>query len=346
MMDVRNLLTCYPPDCQPLRIEALGMAGGLSGALFWRVAAPRGQLVLRRWPIDEPSAERLQFIHDMLRHVRGRGIAFVPVPVDALSGKSSVEHAGHLWELGPWMPGAADYERAPSVARLQSAMRALAKFHVAVADALPASERRILAALPDHGVLAHWNAAARRLQRLRELQCSGIAALERTITDEPWRGLAPLAREFVAGLPAAVPRTIRQLEPVAEMKLPLQPCIRDIWHDHVLFSGEDVSGIIDFGAMNIDTPATDVARLLGSLVGDDAEAWQAGLAAYKAVRALSEDEIRAAGALDAAGTILAGCNWIRWIYIDGRQFDNRDQVLGRLSRIVARFRIGAAFTPV
>ena len=73
------------------------------------------------------------------------------------------------------------------------------------------------------------------------------------------------------------------------------------------------TGIIDFGAMDIDTPATDVARLLGSLVGDDETGWRTGLSAYSENRPLSADGTRAAKALDASSAILAGCNWIRWI---------------------------------
>ncbi len=53
------------------------------------------------------------------------------------------------------------------------------------------------------------------------------------------------------------------------LKVPIQPCIGDIWHDHILFLGDGVSGLVDFGGMRADTVAGDIARLLGSLVADD-----------------------------------------------------------------------------
>jgi homoserine kinase type II len=134
------------------------------------------------------------------------------------------------------------------------------------------------------------------------------------------------------------------------MPLPLQPCIRDIWHDHVLFTGSRVTGLIDFGAVAIDTPATDIARLLGSLAdvtplpfregpgegSNEPNVWHEGLTAYSAIRPLSEKESLAVTALDAAGPILAGCNWIRWIYSDRREFENRGQIYERFRRIVSR----------
>src|SRR4029079_8505162 len=118
----------------------------------------------------------------------------------------------------------------------------------------------------------------------------GPSELSDALNLDLWPGLEPLARRFLATIPKLLPRAIGQLEPLSNIPLPVQPCIRDIWHDHVLFTGNDVTGIIDFGAMDVDTPATDVARLLGSLVGDDEPGWSAGVSAYSANRPLSADE--------------------------------------------------------
>ena len=342
MPTLDEILRQYPPDVRPTRIEPLGSAGGLSGAQFWRITAARGTLIFRRWPIEHPAPDQLRFIHAVLDHAARNGIAFIPRPLRTTAGESFVNYAGHLWELTPWLPGAADYERAPSRKKLHAALEALARFHVATAN-FPRQ------AAP--GFAGGSNAVTRHLARLHELSSGGLIDLSRSITDTTWPDLAPLARQFVAELPRVVPRAIAQLEPLANAPLPLQPCIRDIWHDHVLFTGDTVTGIIDFGSVDIDTPATDIARLLGSLASctplpfreglwegssPRINTWDEGLAAYSAIRPLSADESRAARALDTSGTILAGCNWIRWIYIDGRQFENREQVINRFRKIVRR----------
>jgi homoserine kinase type II len=109
-----------------------------------------------------------------------------------------------------------------------------------------------------------------------------------------------------------------------------------VWHDHVLFVDNEVTGLIDFGAVAIDTPAVDVARLLGSLAVDDAGEWQRGLEAYATIRPFSADELRAVAALDASSTVLAGCNWIRWVFVENRQFDDREQVGRRLALLLDR----------
>jgi hypothetical protein len=51
---------------------------------------------------------------------------------------------------------------------------------------------------------------------------------------------------------------------------------------------------------------------------------------------LTLDESHAVTALDNSGTVLAGANWLRWIYIDRRQFENRAQVIERVRKILAR----------
>jgi homoserine kinase type II len=324
---LQPILDRYPRDCQSTGVEPLGSAGGLSGAQFWRLATPRGTLGLRRWPIEHPTPDGLRLIHAVLRHATDHGIDFLPLPIATTEGDTFISHGGHLWELAPWLPGSAGYEQSPSVAKLRAAMQALAHFHLAVADFKVAATQQAAGAAP---------AVVARLTRLRELQVGGVDSLARAITDSHWPDLAPLARRFVANLPHVVPRAIHQLAPLADEQFALQPCVRDVWHDHLLFDGDRVTGLIDFGAMQIDTVATDVARLLGSLVDDDQVGLHDGLATYAALRPLSDEEVAAVSALDASGTILAGTNWIRWIYVDRRQFENERLVVDRFERNLSR----------
>src|SRR6185436_847289 len=117
--EIQAIVRNYPDVIQPSQIEPLGSAGGMSGAEFWRFESPSGRLVLRRWPSEHPSPERLRWIHEVLFHAAKRGIAFIAAPVRTQSGESFVQDAGHLWELAPWMPGVADYEASPTAEKLR-----------------------------------------------------------------------------------------------------------------------------------------------------------------------------------------------------------------------------------
>ena len=328
MESVRKVLSRYAADCQPRRIEPLDSAGGMSGALFWRLDTARGILALRRWPIEHPTPDGLRFIHSVLRHVWDRGLRIVPVLVATVEGATFVEEGGYLWELAPWMPGAADYERAPTRPKLRAAMRALAKFHVAAANYPDRFDRAAARR-------AVSSAVTSRLERLRTLEACELDALGRALDTSVWPEFAAIAREFLSSAKRAPTKAIAELAPLASVELPLQPAIRDIWHDHVLFEADAVTGLIDFGAMKVETPAGDVARLLRSLVGDDQAGWQYGLAAFTDVRKLTSEELAAVAALDRSGMLLAGVNWIRWIYVEGRQFENTEQVISRFEQIAA-----------
>jgi Ser/Thr protein kinase RdoA (MazF antagonist) len=340
MRQIDEILRQFLRDGQLISAEPLGSAGGMSGAQFWRITVVRGSpdpappltLILRRWPTESPTPDRLRFIHSVLDHAVRRGVAVIPLPIRTTSGETSVTRDGHLWELAPWMPGAANYELAPSPEKLRAAMTTLAGFHTAVADFWKPTAP---------GSAEGSNAVKRHYERLRDLTEARVAELNRSIDDTVWPELAPLARQFLAALPGAAPRAASQFVPLLAASLPTQPCLRDIWHDHVLFTGDEVTGIIDFGAVDFDTPATDIARLLGSLSSYSSplcrdDVWRDGLSAYSTVRPLSPTEGFAARALEASGAILAGCNWIRWTYGDGRQFDDQKQVVERFRRIKLR----------
>ena len=65
-----------------------------------------------------------------------------------------------------------------------------------------------------------------------------------------------------ASNPGVWPAILLLHEPV-----PVQPCGAP--HDHVLFDGDRVTGIIDFAAAKVDHVAADLARLFGESDPDD-----------------------------------------------------------------------------
>jgi Ser/Thr protein kinase RdoA (MazF antagonist) len=232
-------------------------------------------------------------------------------------GGSMVREQDRLWDLQTWMPGVADFGQHPSVARLESACMALAQLHQAWSD--PAS------------TVATCPAILRRRDAWQTwLQLLGSGWRPVFVPLDP---LASSAEELWRLLTMHMDDLNHLVTPWLSASVAVQPCICDLWHDHVLFAGDNVSGFIDFGSAKVDNVAVDLARLLGSLVGADDAKWQVGLAAYERVRPLSEVERALARDLDRAGTILAAAQWLRWLYQEKRIYPNRDMVRERLQAL-------------
>ena len=135
----------------------------------------------------------------------------------------------------------------------------------------------------------------------------------------------------------AMPATIDQLQAMQRQTFRLQPCLRDVWHDHVLFVEDTVTGLIDPGACRTEHVCTDLARLLGSLVGDDTERWRQAVATYCQFRSLDDNELHLLAVLDRSAVVLSPLSWLQRRYIMHAAFD-RNRVLPRLTGQLDRLR--------
>ncbi|MEO6810712.1 MAG: phosphotransferase [Isosphaeraceae bacterium] len=315
----RILLARYPSLIQPLSVlEPLGNAGGTSGSRLWRFDSARGPLVVRAWPIDGPSLARLRWIHQILFQVQD--LRFIPVPERDRQGVSIQEHAGRLWDLSPWMPGSADPGRPPPTLRLRSAFAALARFHQRTRHV-----GRSLDVSP--GLRA-------RLTEMDALLGGGFNTLEDALNRAPADPLSDLARHWLGlaiRLTLPVADSIRRL---ADQRRTLIPCLRDVRPDHFLFEGNQVTGLVDFGALGVETVSADLARLLTEGVGPDRLARAEALNAYAKVRTLNDDEAALIAPFERSAALLRGARWIRWHFIDGKTFDDSDAVRRGLERAV------------
>jgi Ser/Thr protein kinase RdoA (MazF antagonist) len=318
----REVLDYYPvaTGCSP---DAQGNRGGFSGARLWRLpGGPAGPLCLRAWPTPGPGLARLRAIHQLMQTAVAAGLSYVPVVFPTRGGPTWVEYAGRLWEVTAWMPGRADFRQRPTSARLRAACTALARLHQVWARS----------GSPPGPNLA----IGQRLACAREwlaLVSSGWTPNLGNAEEDP---VLPWARRAWRVLPPHVGRIEQQLAPWVHFSWRVQPCLCDVWHDHVLFEGDAVSGLVDYGGVKPNHVAADLARLLGSLAGDDREMWEVGLVAYREVGPLSAAEGDLAVVLDRTGTVLGVVHWLRWLYLEGRPFADRTAVARRLAEIVTR----------
>ena len=367
-------LAAWSQRVSPDEVECLSNAGGFSGARLWRARSARGAFCLRRWPAEHPSPARLAWIHAVIEHAARQDLVPLATPVATNRGDTFVREGGHLWELTRWLPGEpwefwppSDKETLATVLLLRedrstinparqattnacrqasmiaAAAAALARFHIATASFNSQLSNNQLSGIQQDAAGARGSSPTLR-ERWQRLQALTPARLERlrsaVLKANLWPRLAPLALETLELVPRAAPRVVALVEPCLTLEVDWQPCLRDIWSDHVLFTGGEVTGLIDYGAMRVESPAADFARLLGSIAGDDETRWSIGQQAYEAARerTFTAEEWRLAQAFDATQTLFSGWNWIEWIFLQRREFPDLGRVERRLQAIVERLR--------
>jgi len=305
-----------------------------SGSTIVRVCCgdPEGDLVLKSFPAS--ARPRIAWVHQLMTRLRAAGCLEVPAVVAGRSGGTVVEDGdGQAWEAVRFVSGVAFDE--PSVDQARAAAATVARLHLAAAG-WPAAPPRV-------GVPP---AVTRRIEQAERM------------LSEPWQrvltpggvvtslGDAVAARVVQAtaiarqtGLEGALQRVVAERAPPGM----LQAVVRDIWSSHVLFAADEptrVAGIVDFHAAAVDSPATDLARLLGSWcrgraipLGDEC---REALSAYESIRQLTAEDRRLVPWLDATATIFGLDNWFRWILVEGRRFECSARVLERVDRLVGR----------
>ncbi len=298
-------------------MRCLGNAGGFSGAVFWRFTDEvQRDLVLRLWPTGT-KVDRVRWIHSVLRHVSRQDVSIVPVPLQHRQGDSVFEVSKRLAELSPWMSGAADFTRQPTGLRLQNTMWAVARLHGA------------LSSFESHGA-GLSDGMSTRLAKFSALNNDRLDRLVRAGQQKPKHALA----KFVAPLASSVRKNrssiTHRLQWGAGVVVPLQVCVRDIWHDHILFAGEDVAAIVDFDALRVDSVCLDLARLLQSMVGNNEGKWQFAVNKYGERRGLTSTELDLISVLRRVNPILSTATWLEWAFIDGHEFEDSLRIAGRL----------------
>lgn len=313
--DMTHVLRSY---VLPWDITWKPITTGFSGARVWHGQSATDSYCLKAHPSTRLRSAELAAIHAWMACARNAGLSIVPHLQRTTTAETLVAHDAWTWELLEWLPGHADDATSPKESNVVAAVRALAEIHAVwgrLADPrpqpIPAIARRLAA-----------------LQRWTNLVAQG------------WRPLVPqadpvahMAERAWQLLPNYVAPAVAELTRWLAVEGMLQPCLCDVWYDHILFHADRVSGVIDYAAAKRDHPAVDLARLLGSLAPDPTRLGRA-LAAYAAVRHLPQPELVAV--LERTGTIVAVTQWLTWLYHEQRHYPDRTLLAVRLQALVAR----------
>ena len=330
----QNVLAEYAFLSLTVTAQPVHSAESFSGAKIWRLTDQGVCFCLRQWPPSHPDIQRLQLIHTTLRHWAADGLAFIPAPLPNRHGQTIAHHDHLLYELTPWMPGKPVAPDSINRNFVCQAMTALGQMHSSASQmsTLVRTEAPL-------GIRI-------RHQGLSELcEANWIQRLQHAMLANPFQLDAALVRLAPPLLEAAcrqAPALRNRLCAVHGVPMQVFPCARDIWWDHVLFQNGVVSGVIDFGSLQIDTPAVDLARYLSSLGLASGEDWSFAFEAYRNRHPLSPDEERLVRLLANINPVLSAANWLKWLFLDGKTFPNSTAVHQRLQELAKQLQTTSA----
>lgn len=323
-----RLLQAYPQLGPLAEAEPPVRHQGFSGAQVWSVQTATGRYAVRLWP-PSWSRDRLSGLHQLLRSLQQAGLTYIAVPLPHHRGETLLRWGDQDLQVEPWLPGATD--RSPRSPRRAAAMKALADWHLAAAQYRPlAAHHAWFAVRPPQPAPA----VLERRQRLRQLQADHLRHAAEQAVHRAGPEARALLERIVTKILQQAESVLKELDAAARWTVSLQPVLRDIWREHVLFTGEVVTGLIDPSACRTDTVAADLSRLLGSWYGRDVSAWSDALAEYQKHRSLTAAERNLIPLLHHSGVLLSSVTWLEWLGPEQRFNPNDPRVLRRLQDIL------------
>jgi len=320
----------------PVSITPVG-SPGFSGSQVFAVELPdiSGRFVLKSFHAAA-TVEHARFVHRLVKHLRAEGITQVPELMPAVDGDTVVtDSAGVLWELARFLPGEAI--PCPTPKQAAAAATALARLH------------RVAAYLPGQPARMGFSpGVVRRIEQARQLRAmpwqSRRAALPRDVCLRLADSVARFDTAITIFAGCGGDAFVERVAGTRPRECVQQAVLRDVWSDHVLFadrSREEVTAIIDLHAAGIDTPATDLARMLGSWRAPAAiqqrplmNRWPEAMTAYHIESPLSGVDVGLISFLHGTAVVFGLDNWFRWIVDEQRSFADPQRVLARIDSLL------------
>jgi homoserine kinase type II len=203
----------------------------------------------------------------LVNHAAAKGW---PVAVPIAAGSSTVmEQAGRLWAAAPFLPGQSDVEPTPKTWLLRGEL--LARLHQDLSD-FPLGQR------PGFGTALEVDA--------------WIARAGAPSFDEAVEAFANVQPDLAAEIRRRSEESTRELARLGYSELPQLPIQGDFKDLNLLWSGGELTGLLDFDASRRDLHVYDLADVLVPFMPLAPEAAAALVAGYDSVRRLTSQERR------------------------------------------------------
>ena len=229
-----------------------------------------------------------------------------------------------LWEISNWVPGSA--LDSFNDAQIEAAFASVARLHLSAAQVN-------LAFGPSPNLQQRQMQLAKLVRPESPALDQASDILKTDAIDDALRSPLKTLVELLKTVPPSHIASLRErLNEFTTMELPLHPVVRDLRAEHLLFTGDQLTGLVDFDAMTMDSVAYDLSRLTSSMRLNEHQLHLA-LSTYHAVRPIQPAEGQLTQLLTGISRLLAPLSWINWLVLEQRSFSNLAAVEQRLKEV-------------
>ncbi len=326
--------------------------GGFSGAVVYHCRATQSdpfganEWALKRWP-NGTTGERVEQVHTVVNLARENGCRLLPRFASTSGRRELIVVDSTCWDLSQWMPGA-PLSRQATLEEIADGAAAIASFHAAVRVNWASAINRASATEFDRGVS---KAIEDRIERLAKLNSELPTALEvplpASIPDELATAIRIASDLLRNRWPEAAPQIANELNVWSDRRVYTQYILRDIHREHLLFDvasqglalgTRTPSGLIDFDAIRVDSPAVDLARWTASFfspLNSISDRLAAAASGYRRICDLNNEQIQLAETFVHVSRWINLANWVVWIVLGSRLFVNSaNEISLRISDLI------------
>ena len=243
----------------------------------WRLRTTSGLFAVKRLRDASPAAVRRQ--HQLLPRLAEHGLP-VPAACPTRGGDSLAEIDGDWYAVIGWLPGAHRTGRQLSLTACRALGELLGRIHVCLRELLPGAPPSLV---DDPRPVAD---TAAKLDHYARAAAAGRDDFDAfAVSEIAWRQ--------------------RHLREVGDLRPPAAPAVRpvgwthgDINHLNLLFTGDRVSGVLDWDRLDVRTYGLEVVRTAtvlfatGGREGADLRRIAAFVAGYRTHMAIDDDALR------------------------------------------------------
>lgn len=303
---------------------------GYSGSQIWKVIphpTADSHYCLRGFPAGRQNLEKITWRGLALR--QAEALPFLQQPVPTRRGLlAHPDDHGRLWQLEPWARGDNDFLDAPSQQKVDSAVDALAALHQIWSNPKYLDSLQITRQTQPVGLAKRWHFA----QQCYPLDGESWQTMSQNAQQygPHWNSLFQQIRSVALN---SLSSLTQELQAISSQTVPAAIVLGDPWSDHLFFQDQQLTGIIDYDTMRVDSVAADISRLFCSLLGQDLQAQQVALDRYLKQRTLSDIERQIWRLTNRSSQILGPILWMRWLFLE-RSISPTQVLFRRIEAIV------------